>query len=271
MVIVLRPLSTGELLDRTFHLYRNHFILFVGITAIPQLVILLLHLLGAAVAVSGRITGVLVTALITALANLVALEVSHAATVMAVSDLHLDRPATIGSSYGGAKRSMPRVIWISILVGIAIGIASLFFVIPGIYLALAWSLAIPVTVLEGGGLNASTTRSKELTKGTRWRIFVIYLLLVVLTLVVSFIIALPFEMLARFLGRSSPLTALAMRQLWQGVGNFLSTSLVGPLVTIALTLVYYDQRVRREGFDLQLMMAALQPGSKAQAATGATN
>jgi len=79
------------------------------------------------------------------------------------------------------------------------------------------------------------------------------------------------DMLARFLGRSSPLRALAMRQLWQGVGNFLSTSLVGPLVTIALTLVYYDQRVRREGFDLQLMMAALQPGSKAQAATGATN
>jgi hypothetical protein len=269
MVTVLRPMSTSELLDRTFHLYRNHFILFVGITAIPQLVILLLHLLGAAVAASGQITSFLVAALIAGLANFVALEVSHAATVMAVSDLHLDRSATIGSSYGGAKRSMPRVIGISLGVGIAIGIASLFFLIPGIYLALAWSLAIPVTVLEGGGLNASTTRSKELTKGSRWRIFVTYILLIVLTIVVSLVIELPLEMLAGLVGRSNPSAALAMKQLTEGVGNFFSTSLVGPLVTIALTLIYYDQRVRKEGFDLQLMMAALQPGSQAQAASGA--
>ena len=31
----LRPLSLGELLDRTFSLYRNHFWVFVGIMAIP--------------------------------------------------------------------------------------------------------------------------------------------------------------------------------------------------------------------------------------------
>ncbi|MGH9811917.1 MAG: hypothetical protein ACRD4T_02160, partial [Candidatus Acidiferrales bacterium] len=38
--IDLRPLSLGELLDRTFSLYRNHFWLFVGITAIPYLLLL---------------------------------------------------------------------------------------------------------------------------------------------------------------------------------------------------------------------------------------
>jgi hypothetical protein len=45
------------------------------------------------------------------------------------------------------------------------------------------------------------------------------------------------------------------------VGTFISTSLVGPLATIALTLIYYDQRVRKEGFDLQLMMSTMQPGT----------
>lgn len=40
----LRPLSLGEILDRAFSLYRNHFLLFVGIAAIPQLLILALHL-----------------------------------------------------------------------------------------------------------------------------------------------------------------------------------------------------------------------------------
>src|ERR1700688_3922633 len=41
----LRPLSLGELLDRTFTLYRTHFALFLGITAIPQLLVLALRLL----------------------------------------------------------------------------------------------------------------------------------------------------------------------------------------------------------------------------------
>ena len=41
----LRPLSLGEVLDRTFSLYRGHFSLFVGITAIPQLLILAYNLI----------------------------------------------------------------------------------------------------------------------------------------------------------------------------------------------------------------------------------
>jgi hypothetical protein len=270
MVTVLRPLSTSELLDRTFHLYKNNFLLFVGITAIPQLVIFLFRVFGAAIAASGQVTGVLVTIAIATFANLVAIEIAHAAVVIAVSDLHLDRTASIRSSYAAAKSSMLRVFGISLAIGIAVGVASVFLLIPGIYLALAWSLAIPVTVLEGGGLTASTTRSKELTKGTRWRIFVTYVLLIVLTILVSVIIDVPMEFLARVIARSNPSGTLALLQLTQGFANFLSTSLVGPLVTIALTLIYYDQRVRKEGFDLQLMMASLQPGSQPPAAAAAT-
>src|SRR5438552_9078889 len=40
----LRPLSLGEILDRTFSLYRKNFLLFAGITAIPQLLVLALRL-----------------------------------------------------------------------------------------------------------------------------------------------------------------------------------------------------------------------------------
>src|SRR5713226_10205336 len=45
----LRPLSLGELLDRTFTLYRNHFWLFVGIMAVPQLLLLAIGLVGVAI------------------------------------------------------------------------------------------------------------------------------------------------------------------------------------------------------------------------------
>jgi hypothetical protein len=267
MVTVLRPLSTSELLDRTFHLYRNNFLVFVGITAIPQLVVLALHLGTVTMVLERQAVAVGSTAIVAGLASYVAIEISHAATIMAVSNLHLDRPAGIGSSYSLAKYSMLRVIGISIGVGIATGIGFMLLIIPGIYLALAWSLSIPATVIEGGGLKASTNRSKELTKGTRGRIFVVVMLMVVLTIVVSLIFEFAIAFPARLAGLRDPATRQALAMLMQYVSSFVSTSLAGPLLTIALTLIYYDQRVRKEGFDLQLMMATLQSSPEAAAAS----
>jgi len=267
MVTVLRPLSTSELLDRTFHLYRNNFIVFVGIAALPQLVVLALQLISSAMLWGGSFAGFGLTVFVAWLASFIAIEISHAATVMAVSSLHLDRPASVGLAYSAAKGSMLRVIGISIAVAIGVGIGLVFLIVPGIYLALAWSLAIPVTVLEGGGLNTSVTRSKALTKGSRWRIFLIYLLIVVLSIVASMVLQFALLLAIRLFGVRDPNNVLAITHAMQSIGGFLSTSLVGPLATIALTLIYYDLRVRKEGFDLQLMMATLQPNAQAAAAS----
>jgi len=270
MVTVLRPLSTSELLDRTFHLYRNNFLVFAGIMAIPQLVVLALQLGTAGLIWEHSVAGIgaaaLLATIIAGLAGYLAAEISHAATIMAVSNLHLDRPATIGSAFSSARSSMFRVIVMSIMILIAVSIALIFLVIPGIYLALAWSLAIPVTVLEGGWLK-SISRSKTLTKGSRWRILLIYLLIILLSFVVSMMLQFALLLSIRLFGVHDGTTLLAMTRAMQSVGGFLSTSLVGPLATIALTLVYYDLRVRKEGFDLQLMMAMLQPSSETAAAT----
>ena len=54
------------------------------------------------------------------------------------------------------------------------------------------------------------------------------------------------------------------------IGSFLSTSFVGPLLEIAFTLIYYDERVRKEGFDLQLMMANLESGAPTAATVAAS-
>ena len=270
MVTVLRPLSTSELLDRTFHLYRNNFLVFVGIVAIPQLIVLALRLWYFST-LTGPVERFSGFAVLINIVSFIAIEISAAATVIAVSNLHLERPISVGSAFGGAKSSMLRVVLITLAVSIAAGIGLVLLIVPGVYLWLMWSLAIPVTVLEGGGLNVSTKRSKYLTQGSRGRIFVICLLILVLAWVVSMIFQIPLGILVVALKgqaeRAVPTIVGA-----SSIGTFLSTSLVGPLLTIALTLIYYDQRVRKEGFDLQLMMAALQPGSQAQAATtGSTN
>jgi hypothetical protein len=263
MVTVLRPLSISELLDRTFHLYRNNFLVFVGIMAVPQLIVLALRLTLAVTLTVRPFERFNPLGLLVGLVSYVVIEISAAATILAVSNIHLDRPVSLGLAFSSARGSMLRVVLIAFAVGIAAGIGLIFLVVPGIYLWLMWSLAVPVTVLEGGGLNASITRSKELTRGSRGRIFAIYLLVVGLAIAVGAIFQMPLGILAVLLGRGNPQSAIALLTAVSAVGTFISTSLVGPLATIALTLIYYDQRVRKEGFDLQLMMARLEPGSQA--------
>ncbi len=313
MVTVLRPLSTSELLDRTFHLYRNNFLVFVGIAAIPQIAVLVLQLADAMMRSQGFFVGASATAIIAGLASFIAIQISQAATVMAVSNLHLDRTASIGAAYSSAKGSLLRVIGISIaIIAIPAGIAVLIavpililgriifsralrvsafpaaagLVIDNVSLIrlsslaialvvsllalrwwLRWSLAVPVTVLEGCGVRASMRRSKALTKGSRGRILLVYLLMLALTWIVSTVIQLPFLLTSGLRALRDPANVGPAANALLAAGGFLSTSLVGPLLTIALTLIYYDQRVRKEGFDLQLMMATLQTGSQAATVT----
>ena len=116
MVTVLRPLSTSELLDRTFHLYKNNFLVFVGIAAIPQIFVLVLQLtfrfkpdpthMGAMMAEAG---GLWIIVIIAAL-------IAHAATTVAVSDLHLDKPAGIQAAFSVARSSILRVICVALVV-----------------------------------------------------------------------------------------------------------------------------------------------------------
>jgi hypothetical protein len=212
MSIVLRPLSTSELLDRAFFLYRNNFVVFVCISVMSHLPVLGLRLANSA-RVAARIR-VSRPAELTVLlmATFLAMAVSHAATTVAVSDLHLDHAASVRSSYRRARRTLFRVIWISfvvtllvpfliavptaILVGMVLlplGTARLGGgVLPGLILLvvgfgaatywwLARALVVPVTVIEGTGLRDSMDRSLMLTVNRRGRILLICILVVVLT------------------------------------------------------------------------------------------
>ncbi len=157
-------------------------------------------------------------------------------------------------------------------VGIGVGIGFVLLIVPGIILWLMWALTIPVAVLEDKGLRDATSRSAELTKGNRGRIFMIYFLFIVLMYIVTLLWEVPIFAAIGILARSGarPVTVLPVwTQVALPVCTFLSQCLVGPLLTIALSLVYYDQRVRKEAFDLQLMMSTIdstQGGTTAPAA-----
>ncbi|HVG90042.1 MAG TPA: hypothetical protein VNB54_01010, partial [Alphaproteobacteria bacterium] len=50
--------------------------------------------------------------------------------------------------------------------------------------------------------------------------------------------------------------------LLSNAGSFVASALAGPISTIAVALMYYDQRIRKEAFDLQWMMDSMEHSSQ---------
>ena len=261
MASALRPLSTGELLDRTFFLYRSRFGLFVGIFALPHLVAFAYQCVGLTFRSPGpQLANALMTmvwGLGAVVVSLVVSAASQAATVVAVSQVHLDRPASVMDAFSRVRDQILPVIGLSLLVGLLVGLACLALIVPGVILMLMWSLAVPVKVLENKGVTESMSRSSELTQGNRGRIFVIWFLFFVLSIAVSLLLQWPIQLAAGAATRGALQRAAVGWQVASLVATFASECLVGPLATIAFSLVYYDERVRKEAFDLQLMMTTL--------------
>jgi hypothetical protein len=272
--IDLRPLSLGELLDRTFTLYRQHFVLFAGITAIPQVLILLYNLLlgslsGATrepitgqvqVAPTSMSVGLAVASLVAILLYFVAYLFAQGGTFFAVSELYLGRAITIGESLGRMRGKVLKLLGVTILNGLVVGAATILLIVPGIYMACRLITCVPAALFEDLGAGESLSRSYDLTKNEAGRAFVIFLLYVVLLAVAIVVFEAPFTFLANFSVKTP-----GMVHVWTAasqVGRFLARVLVLPYLTIATAVFYYDLRVRKEAFDLQLMM---NPGGPVQA------
>jgi uncharacterized membrane protein len=238
-------------------------VLFVGIFALPHLCVLAFQCFTFALqAPVNNARNVLVPSvfgLIALVLTTVVAAAAQAATVVAVSQVHLDRPASVMDSFSRVKHQIVGVIGLSLKVGFFVGLWCLLFIVPGILKAMEWSLAVPAKVLEDKSASDAMSRSSELTQGNRGRIFVIWFLFVVLSIGVSMLFQWPIEIGARAGGRNiSSLRNVAVGwQVASVIATFLSECLVGPLITIAFALVYYDERVRKEAFDLQLMMTTI--------------
>jgi hypothetical protein len=310
MAEVLRPMSTGELLDRTFALYRKNFKLFVGIAAVGPAAYLVFQLLtvssvglpaatGRAGAFAGASFGIGMLAGV--MIMLAGTAIAHAATVKAVAAVHLGLPITIGGAYKSLKGKLWRILGVflcmillavlaAMVAGIAIALVIGIFtalgfvgraqagrassivtfiigfstiIIIAVFIAVVWiryALAIAACVVENLGVIKSLKRSSALSKGNRFRVFVVYVVLFILALILN----LALGGLAG--GLSVLIPNLVARLIVVYVASFVAGSLTGPLVTIGIALVYYDERVRKEAFDLQWMMASLDaPASPAPA------
>jgi Membrane domain of glycerophosphoryl diester phosphodiesterase len=263
----LRPLTLGELLDRTFQIYRNNFLLFAGIAAVAYLPMFIIRSglvwaprLGGGSASIALGIGLLIFCVL----YLVGVAAAQSGTIIAVSAVHLSQPITIGEAYSRVREMLGRIVLLTIGIGIGVGIGFLFLIVPGIVLFLMWALAVPVAVLEDASLGEATSRSRQLTAGHRGRVFVIYALFFILSVLVQVALASPLGVVA-VLNRNAGHGSSATIQVVTVAISYVTQILVTPLVSIAFSLMYYDERVRKEGFDIELMMKGLE-GDQGQSA-----
>ena len=273
MATPLRPLSTGELLDKTFSLYRQNFMLFFGIAAIPQVCLFVLTAAMTSFSSSAqqaqtvtRAAGLGVAALLTVLAYLIgaviAGGVTQAATTFAVSSLYLDEPTSVNAAYARVQGLLGRTIYTMLEVGVRIGLGLILFIIPGIIMMCRYSLAVPAAVLERLKTKDALKRSKFLSQGSGGRVLLIYFLMLILIWGISIGFG---WVLGMAIGAQALRQNLVARLIQQFMGVIIGSA-VGPVMTIAFALLYYDQRVRKEAFDLEHMMSALQSPATASAA-----
>jgi hypothetical protein len=266
----LRPLSLGEILDRTFTLYRRNFLLFLGINALPHLLILAMHMVqtfyvsvpatvrqpGPVTLQNGPSAGFMAFGFVGFILGFIIYMIvylfSQGGTVFAVSDLYLGRSTTIGASFNRMRGQLGSLFGVLLLNGLVVMVGTIFLIIPGIYLACRLITCVPAALLEDLGPRSSLERSFALTKDSAGRAFVIYLLYFILIYAAMFLLMFPFAFVGAMAAKDP-----SMLRLWMSithVGEFVATVLVSPFLTIATAVFYYDLRVRKEAFDLQLMM-----------------
>lgn len=252
MKYALKPLTLGELLDRTFSFYRGNFVLFAGIAALPALSTLIL---GSAMSFFSPQGGAGVVASLALMFLIFVISTfTQGATVVAVSRIQLGQPTNSMEAFATIRPRLGELVALALNVGVRVGLGILLLIIPGIMIAVRYALAIPAALLEDRTVSEALPRSSDLTQGHRWRIFLIFCLFFALMIVFSMVWQVPVTLLGGTPRGEQPQTwvLVAMQ-----VGNFLTTALVGPVMTIALAVVYYDQRVRKEAFDLEHMMQQL--------------
>jgi hypothetical protein len=307
METTLRPLTLGEILDRTAQLYRSNFLLLAGIASVYAGALLVLSLVQIGIQEWLRINhmnsqivwATVVGALIMWPIIVIVGGFAVAANNRAVASVHLGEPATIRGAYRSVLRRWGRylglmtittcVVWIPFgllyagytcfvllyvkprgllatgsinkdpqallifgLVSLLFGLLFLGTTVYAILMALRYSLAVPACVVEDMPARKAIRRSIDLSKGSRGRIFLLLLLVVAIELGFA-IISQGFFFVSAIKHKGA--LSVEMRALQQVIAFFANT-FVGPIYATGFTLFYYDQRVRKEGYDIEWMMKA---------------
>ena len=267
----MRPLEVGDLLDETFRMYRRHFLLFGGISvilSIPSAALFGLAL-GSFSSVIGQTNGEttdfsFLTPLLAGFAAGVVVELlivpfSMGAVMYAACESALGRPVTPGGILAGVVRRYFPLLGYWVLFLLTFYVALALCVVPivlWLWVFVGWIVVVPAMFVENIGLGSALSRSWHLVERRWWRTFLVLFLVVIIWYVAQLALG-AFVQLGQVLLAliASPFVATAIATAAAQVVG----ALVTPILQIAIVLIYFDLRVRKEGLDLFQMAYQLAP------------
>jgi hypothetical protein len=264
----LRPLGVSEILDAGIKLYQRHW---KPLMTCVVGIVLPIEILSALVVSSidpsslefsfdtssssgdgpsGSEAGAL---LVVEGLTLLAVLFATAACFKAVADAWLGVEPDARRSLGFGLRRLPRLVWLVIVTACGLGLAFVALVIPFVWLSVAWSLAVPVMLFERVGAFKSLGRSFGLVRGRWWPILGTLIIAYLLTIVIGIFVSFLPSLLATAIAPDNDL----VNGIASVVGGTVSQMISTPYLAAVITLLYFDMRVRKEGFDLQLLAEGL--------------
>jgi hypothetical protein len=256
----LRPLEIGDILDETFRMYRRHFLLLAGISVVFSIPLAALSGYGyfalfdfaatqATSANPGDLSGFYTSLAPLAagvLINIAVLPLLYGGVAYAVCQSALGNPVNVWGALRGAFHRYLHVLAYYFLIGLMFFVGFCLFPL-WTWIAVNWIVVMPVMFVENTGLFTAMGRSWRLVQGRWWRTFLILILIFVLNYVLSIALG-AFLYLGELLLSIvlSPYLALAI---YEGAVVLVS-ALVNPVLLIAIVLIYFDLRVRKEAMDL---------------------
>jgi hypothetical protein len=247
--MTLRPMSLGDLLDASFGLYRRQFVPLIFVALATQTIPLAL---GLYVEASGGMLEHPVAWLVSVLASIALGQLGIATSTFIVAETYLGGSITPSEAFSRAQPFLGRLIVAALASGLLYGIGLVLFIVPGIIVICGLAVTAPAIVLENQPTaTAGMGRSWYLTKGNRGKVFLAFLVAFMLILLPGIA-----------LGAFSVAAASATGSVTSGVILFLVVQavlqvLAYPFLFVLTTLLYYDLRVRKEAYDLEMLSTSL--------------
>ena len=179
---------------------------------------------------------------------------AHFSLLAALQGVYTGGAPRARESFSTALKLLPTALLGAFLWLLGIALGWVLLVIPGIILFGRWQFWGPALIEQRGSATAALGRSAHLVKGYWWRastiVFVAAIMVIVLSLLVSFVVALPTFVAS---ARSVP-AQVAIHLFSAAVSTFIT-----PATPAAAIAAYYDLRLRKEGGDLATRVGSLQP------------
>ncbi len=151
------------------------------------------------------------------------------------------QPVNLTESFKiGLRRFLP-VIGLAFLMGLLLMLGFMLLIVPGFILYSMWFVGLPVCVVERLGPWKSLKRSAELTKGHRWKVFGLLILLMIIGAVVGGLVELGLVALG------GDIVAL--------IGKLIINAIWAAFSSVVVAVTYHDLRVAKEGIDIEQIAA----------------